>query len=103
MQLDLQQILNGLRKRWWLVLIVMLSAGAVAFLYTDNQPRIYQTRTVLVAMAVPPDNGLIEAIKKTMPTYAQQLGSQDFWRQVVDDNGIQDVDVNALPDLIKVQ
>src|SRR5436190_2432105 len=103
MQLDIRQILNGLRKRWWLVLIVMLTAGAVAYLYTNAQPRIYQAQTTLVAKPVPPDNGLIEAIKKTMPTYAQELANKVFWRQVVDDNMIQDVDIDSLPDQIKVQ
>jgi capsular polysaccharide biosynthesis protein len=103
MQLDLRQILNGLRKRWWIPLVVMLTAGLVAYLITDAQPRVYQAQVTLVAQPVPPDNGLIEAIKKTMPTYAQQLGSKDFWRQVVDDNMLQDVDVNALPGLIAVQ
>ena len=103
MQLDLRQILNGLRKRWWLALLVMLSAGAVAYLYTDAQPRVYQVQTTLVARPVPLDNGSIEAIKKTLPTFAQELGSTEFWRQVVNGNLMQDVDVDALPGLIKVQ
>lgn len=103
MQLDLRQILNGLRKRWWIPLIAMLAAGISAYLITDAQPRVYQAQVTLVAQPVPPDNGLIEAIKKTMPSYAQQLGSKEFWRQVVDDNMIQDVDIGALPGLIAVQ
>jgi capsular polysaccharide biosynthesis protein len=103
MQLDLRQILNGIRKRWWLALLVALAAAAVAYLYTDAQPRVYQAQTTLAARPVPPDNGMIEAIKKTMPTYAQELGSKEFWRQVVDSNMIQDVDVNALPGQIRVQ
>src|SRR3954465_15308914 len=103
MQVDIRQILNGLRKRWWLALIVMLSAGAAAYFFNNAQPRVYQARVTLVAKPVPPDNGLIEAIKKTLPTYAQELGSKDLWTRVVDDNLIQDVDVNALPGQIKVQ
>ena len=103
MQVDIKQILSGLRKRWWLALIVMLSAGAVAYLYTNAQPRIYQAQVILVSKCVPPDNGCIEAIKKTLPTYAQELGSKDLWRQVIDDNLIQDVDLDALPGQIKVQ
>ena len=103
MQLDFRQILNGLRKRWWIALLVMLSAGAVAYLYSNAQPRVYQSQVTLVAQAVPADNGLIEAIKKTMPTYAQQLSSPVLWRRVVDDNLIRDVDLGALAGQIKVQ
>jgi capsular polysaccharide biosynthesis protein len=103
MQLDIKQILNGLRKRWWIALIVMLSAGAVAYLYSNAQPRVYQARVMMVAKPVPPNNDLSETIKKTLPVYALELGSKNLWRQVIDDNMIQDVDVDALPGLIKVQ
>lgn len=103
MQLDLRQIWSGLRKRWWLALVVMVSAAAVAYLYTRAQPSIYQAQVTLVAKPVPPDNGLIEAIKKTMSTYAQELGSRELWRQVVDGNLMRTVDLGALPGQIKVQ
>ena len=83
--------------------MAMLSAAAVAYLYTNAQPRVYQAQVTLVAKPVPPDNGLIEAIKKTMSTYAQELGSKDLWRQVVDGNLMRTVDVDALSGQIKVQ
>lgn len=103
MQLDLKQILNGLRKRWWLPLLVMLSAAAAAYIYTNAQPRIYQAQVTLLARPVPLSNELGEALKKTLRTYAQELGSKTFWTEVIDDNLIRDVDVNALPGQIDVQ
>src|SRR5436853_226206 len=81
----------------------MVSAAAVAYVYSDAQPTLYQAQVTLVAEPVPPDNGLIEAIKKTMDTYAAKLGSKEFWRRVIDDELIRTVDVNALPGQIKVQ
>jgi capsular polysaccharide biosynthesis protein len=96
MQLDLKQIIDGLRKRWWLALIVALAAAAVAYLYSNAQPQVYQASVVVAAKPVPPDNGLIEAIKKTLPTYAAEMASRDLIRQVVDDNRIPDVD----PDIV---
>jgi len=103
MQLDLRQIWNGLRKRWWLALIVMLAAGGAAYLQQDMQPDVYQAQTTLVAKPVPPDNGLIEAIKKTMSTYAQELGNRRMWQEVVDNNLMRTVDVSALHGQIKIQ
>jgi capsular polysaccharide biosynthesis protein len=102
-QIDLRQILNGLRKRWWLVVITTLAAAAVAYIYSAMQPSVYQAQATLVAAPVPLDNGQIEAIKKTLPTYAQQLGSVEFWRSVIDHEGIQDVDPKGLVGKINVQ
>jgi capsular polysaccharide biosynthesis protein len=102
-QLDFRQIWNGIRKRWWLALIVTLAAAAAAYLYTNAQPRVYQAQTTLSARAVPPDNGLVEAIKKQMPTYAQEMGSKALLQYVVDNNLIRDVDLNAVAGQVKVQ
>src|SRR3954467_10379420 len=96
MQLDLKQILDGLRKRWWLALIVALTAAAVAYLYSNSQPQVYQAQVVVSAKPVPPDNGLIEAIKKTLPTYAAEMASKDLIRRVVDDNQVPDVDPDTV-------
>jgi capsular polysaccharide biosynthesis protein len=103
MQLDFRQIWNGIRKRWWLALLVMLAAGASAYLQQDLQPDVYQAQTSLAAKAVPPDNGLVEAIKKQMSTYAQEMGSRRLWQEVVDNNLMRTVDLDALPGQIKIQ
>ncbi len=103
MQLDPRQIFNGLRKRWWLALIVTLVAAAVAYIYTNMQPRIYQAQTTMAARSVPPDNGTIEAIKKTMTTYAQDLGNKQMWSRALDNAGVQDVSHDSLPGQVKIQ
>lgn len=102
MQLDFRQILNGIRKRWWLALIVALTAAAVAFLYSNSQPKLYQSQAVMVAKPVPPDNGLIEAIKKTLPTYAQDLGNKASWRSALDNSLVRDVSADDLAGQIKI-
>jgi uncharacterized protein involved in exopolysaccharide biosynthesis len=103
MQLDPRQILTGLRKYWWIPLLAMLAAGAVAYVYENSKPRIYQAQATLVVRPVPLDNGMIEAIKKAMNSYAQELGSKQFWQQVIDANLIRDVDVDSLPGRIAIQ
>ena len=84
-------------------MLVMLSAATVAYLYTNAQPRVYQAQVTLVAESVPLDNGQVEAIKKSMSIYAQELSSKVLWRQVVDTNLMRNVDLDALSGQIKVQ
>lgn len=99
MQIDFQQILNGLKKRWWLALIVAVTAAAVAYIATDLQPRIYQAQVTVAAKSVPPDNGTIEAIKKQLATNAGEMRSSIFIKDVVDGKygePIMDVDPAAL-------
>jgi capsular polysaccharide biosynthesis protein len=101
MQLDLKQILDGLRRRWWLALIVALTAAAVAYLYSNAQPPVYEAQVTIAAKPVPPDSSLIDAIQKTLPTYAAEMESKDLIRRVVDDNQIPDVDPNTV--VVKTQ
>jgi protein tyrosine kinase modulator len=101
MQLDLKQILDGLRRRWWLALIVALTAAAVAYLYSNAQPSVYEAQVTIAAKPVPPDSSLIDAIQKTLPTYAAEMESKDLIRRVVDDNQIPDVDPNTV--VVKTQ
>lgn len=99
MQIDLQQILTGLKKRWWLAIIVAAVAAAVAYIATDLQPRVYQAQVTVAAQSVPLDNGMVEAIKKQLITYAGQMSSPIFIADVVDGKygePIQDVDPAAL-------
>jgi uncharacterized protein involved in exopolysaccharide biosynthesis len=98
LQIDFQQILTGLRKRWWLALIVAITAAAVAYIYSDMQPRVYQAQITISAESVPPDSGTIDAIKKQLATNAKQMASSTFIQDVVDGkygDPIQDVDPNA--------
>jgi capsular polysaccharide biosynthesis protein len=108
MQLDLQQILNGLRKRWWLALLVMLSAAAVAYLYSNAQPPIYQAQVRIQAQPTSPSNDVSEYLRREIPASAPILTSKDFLRDVLDGKygsaePIRDVDVDALQGDIKVQ
>lgn len=103
MQLDPRQIINGLRRRWWLAVIVALVAAAVAYGYTSVQTPMYRSQTTMVARSVPPDNGTIEAIKKTMPSYAQDLGNRQSWAMSLDNAGIQDVSHDEVAAGLRVQ
>jgi capsular polysaccharide biosynthesis protein len=45
--------LQILLRRWWLVPLIALSAALVAFLYTDRQPRVYNSSTTLSVSGEP--------------------------------------------------
>lgn len=41
-------------RRWWLIPLLALVAAAVAYWYTDRQPRVYNSSTELMAIGEPP-------------------------------------------------
>lgn len=99
MQIDFQQILNGLKKRWWMAVLFAVLETALVYVLVDSQPRIYQAQVTVAAQSVPLDNGMVEAIKKQLVTYASQMASKPFVSDVVDGkygDPIMDVDPNAL-------
>ncbi|MDQ2808236.1 MAG: Wzz/FepE/Etk N-terminal domain-containing protein [Chloroflexota bacterium] len=85
MQLELRDYLNILTKRWWLILLVALSAGGGAYLYSRLQPNVYQASLQILVYPSRDDNGLIEALIKKLPSYAIGLQSLDFINTVLTD------------------
>jgi capsular polysaccharide biosynthesis protein len=85
MQLELRDYFNILTKRWWLILLVAIGAAGGAYLYSAVQPRVYQARVQIQAYPSRADNGLIEALVKTMPSFTAGLQSLDFLNSVLTD------------------
>lgn len=84
-------------------MIVVLTAAAVAYVYSNMQPRLYQSQVAMVAKSVPVDNGTLEAIQKQMPSYQQDLMSPPAWQSALDANMIRAVTVEELSSKIKSQ
>jgi capsular polysaccharide biosynthesis protein len=65
-------------RRWWLVVLAAVVAAAVAFVYTDAQPKTYQTSTQLIAVAQPPDYWLDLYAKNRLASYTSLINNWDF-------------------------
>jgi capsular polysaccharide biosynthesis protein len=50
-----EEYLRVVLRRWWLIPLIALVAAAVAYWYTDRQPRIYNSSTELIAIGEPPN------------------------------------------------
>ena len=85
MQLELRDYLNILTKRWWLILLVALGAGGGAYLYSRLQPSVYQATVQIQAFPSRADNGLVEVLIKSLPSYTAGLNSLDFLNSVLTD------------------
>lgn len=75
-------------RRWWLVLLAMLVAAGVAFVYSDSQPRTYQASTRLMAVAEPPDYWLDLYAKNRLASYRDLIGNWDFVSSAIADAGL---------------
>ena len=78
MQLELRDYVNVLLKRWWLIVLVAVSAAVGGYVASRIQPEKYQAATRLLVEPSRPDNGLIEFAKKNIGSYPVRLQSQDF-------------------------
>jgi non-specific protein-tyrosine kinase len=52
--MELRQLLNALRRWWWLILASAIVAGVTSYFVTSRIPRVYQSRTTLMMGDVSP-------------------------------------------------
>ncbi len=65
-------------RRWWLVVLAAVAAAGIAYVYTSQQPKTYQTSTQLMAVAQPPDYWLDLYAKNRLVSYMDQINNWDF-------------------------
>ena len=87
MQLELRDYFNVLIKRWWIILLVVIGAAAAGLGYSLAQTPIYRAQVQMEAIPNRPDNGLVEYLVKSLPSYVTGLQSRhiDGTRQVFGD------------------
>ena len=110
MQLELRDYLNVLRKRWWLILAVAVSAAVVGYGVSSLQPKVYEAATRLLMTPSRPDNGLLLAAKQAITSYPVRLQSQDFIARALADSNLGadpttvlgELKVQVLPDSLTI-
>jgi capsular exopolysaccharide synthesis family protein len=89
---ELRHYLNLLRKRWRMVAAVLIASGAIAFVYTIRQPKIYEATCSLVLEDRAPQ--ILESVKDVidlgggsyqfMQTQFRIIRSQEIAQKVLD-------------------
>src|SRR4051812_18409648 len=106
MQLEPRDYLNILLKRWWLILLVAVSAAAAGYAVSKLQTPVYQASTHLLITPSRPDNGLILFAKQNSTSYPSRLQSRDFVGRALaesDNPSVQSADPDTVLGALKVQ
>jgi capsular polysaccharide biosynthesis protein len=72
-------------KRWWILLLCVAVASGAAYGYSKRQQPIYRSSAKIYVTAARPDYGLTLVIKDVIRQYSQQILSDRFLNQVIDD------------------
>jgi capsular polysaccharide biosynthesis protein len=103
MQLELRDYLNVLIKRWWVILLVVIGAAVAGLGYSLAQTPIYRAQVQMEAIPNRPDNGLVEYLIKSLPSYVTGLQSRDFVNSVLLNAQIGDAKADTVLGAMKVQ
>ncbi|MFN8634420.1 MAG: Wzz/FepE/Etk N-terminal domain-containing protein [Chloroflexota bacterium] len=79
--MDLWSSLGILRRRWWVVLIVVASAVAVSVVYARLQTPVYRS-SIRLEVSARFDNGQQLALERLLPQLAQRVRTTDVAREV---------------------
>lgn len=72
-----EEYLRIILRRWWLIPLLAIVAALVAYLYTDAQPRVYTSSTVLSVTAEPLDQSNDIAAKNRLAPLKPVLTSSE--------------------------
>lgn len=90
--MDLYKYLKGILKWWWLMLICTAIAGAISYVVTSRQPRIYSTATTLLVGKVfdntNPTAGDFFTTERLAESYAQIALRQPILQATIDSLGL---------------
>ncbi len=73
--MDLSYILAAARRRWWILLLVPIICGALAFYWSENQPRLYSASATIRINppALSTDVSAIQLVQDLTETYRQLI------------------------------
>jgi polysaccharide biosynthesis transport protein len=100
--LQLKVLIDIILKRWWVAVIVAVVAAAVAYVYSINQPKIYETAVTIQGKPAKPDEGLNNFIKTELQRLPTALKSTATAAEI-DARGKFDLGPDAIIGKIKAQ
>lgn len=108
--MQIQDYLNVLTKRWWVIALTLVAAVVVAFGVSKLMPKTYRAQAVYLVVANRADNGLNIVLRNTMNSYRELVLQPDALEQIsrqlkLDVSGerlLQDVRIQPRPDEQKI-
>jgi len=89
---ELRQVIGTLLKKWWVIAIFTLTAGVLAYVYTQSQTPIYQaTTTVIVGQTISNrdvSSGDLRVSSEIALTYADVVRRYPVMQGAVDELGL---------------
>lgn len=80
--MQIKYLVEVIRKRWWLALVVAGVAALVALVYSFSQPKIYETTVIVQGKPAKPDEGLNNFIKTELQRLPASLKSPDVGAEI---------------------
>ncbi len=96
-----EEYLFIIARRWWLVLITVVVAAGVAFIYSSMQDETYETSARLMAIAEPPDYYTDLYAKNRLASYRDLINNYDFVAEAIA-NSEHDVDPGHASSILSV-
>ncbi|GAB4431330.1 MAG: Wzz/FepE/Etk N-terminal domain-containing protein [Chloroflexi bacterium OHK40] len=108
--MQLQDYVNVLMKRWWVVALSLLAAAVGAYGVSKLLPDTYRAQAVYLVLANQADNGLNIVLRNSMNSYRELVLQPDVLDQISQANGLdvsgeqwmQDVNIQPRPDEQKI-
>lgn len=82
--MELSHYLRILRKRWWIILVAVLTTAISAAAFSVLQTPIYQSTAEVVIHPARPDFGLTQSAKTLLRSYMTVADSNRWAQQVID-------------------
>jgi capsular polysaccharide biosynthesis protein len=109
-RMQLQDYMNVLLKRWWVVALTVLAAAVAAYGVSKMLPQTYRAQSVYLVIANRADNGLNIVLRNTMNSYRELILQPDALEDIsqqlqLDLSGarlLEDVYVQSRPDEQKI-
>lgn len=80
--MELSQYLRILRKRWWIIVVVVLVTAVSAVAFSRLQTPVYQSTAELIIQPARPDFGLTQSAKTLLRSY-MSVADSNKWAQEV--------------------